>query len=525
MSAIAKWRLECESVGVRNLEQSASNLNRAASADVGWNLQASYRDLPDLLHQSVEPAKVPNPELVVVNQPLAAELGLHFEECSPVELAEVFAGQTLPDGSQPFAQAYAGHQFGGFTMLGDGRAVMIGEQRTPDRRLLDLQFKGSGATPFSRRGDGKAALGPMLREYIIAEAMSALGIPTSRSLAVVKTGETIYRETMLKGAILTRVAASHLRVGTFQYVAARQDNEALRALADYAIARHFPNVAEQHESASRVGSEAAKYLDFLRDVIDRQASLVAKWQLVGFIHGVMNTDNVTISGETIDYGPCAFMDAYHPATVFSSIDHGGRYAYQNQPPITLWNLARFAETLLPLIDSNQEKAIELATETLNTFTEIFEAYWLAGMRSKLGLASEVSGDESLVRRLLDWMHQNEADYTNTFDDLACGRMDANALYELADFRNWKQDWEQRLAIENSDPTIAQALMQSVSPAVIPRNHRVEEALTAATSANEDLTPLQDLMSVLSKPYQRSNLAKSYQTPPPAGTCYRTFCGT
>src|SRR4051794_10571786 len=341
---------------------------------VGWRFENTYSRLPDDLFTAVNPAKVPEARLSVLNHRLAGELGLDLAALSPDAAAALFAGQVLPVGSRPIAQAYAGHQFGGFTMLGDGRAILLGEHRTPDGRLVDIQFKGSGRTRFSRGGDGKAALGPMLREYIISEAMAALGIPTTRSLAVVTTGERVYRERPLRGAILTRVAASHIRVGTFEY-AARRDESTLRALADYAIDRHYPELAE----APR------KYLEFFRAVADRQAALIARWQHVGFIHGVMNTDNVAISGETIDYGPCAFMNAYDPGTVFSSIDRGGRYAYGNQSAIAQWNLARFAEALLPLLDADQEKAVASAMEVLNEFPAVFERYWLAGMRKKLGL--------------------------------------------------------------------------------------------------------------------------------------------
>lgn len=375
---------------------------------VGWRFNNTYTRLPEMLFAPAMPAKVRDPQLVLLNHPLAAELGLHLEVLSTIDAACLFAGQMLPAGSQPIAQAYAGHQFGGFTMLGDGRAILLGEHRTPAGQLVDIQFKGSGQTPFSRRGDGRAALGPMLREYLISEAMAALGIATTRSLAVVTTGEPVYRQTVQRGAVLTRVAASHLRVGTFQYVAARQDVAHLQTLADYAIARHYPEVA----------SVPQKYLAFFRAVADRQAKLVAQWQLVGFIHGVMNTDNMAISGETIDYGPCAFMNTYDPATVFSSIDHGGRYAYGNQPRIAQWNLARFAETLLPLLDPQRERAIALASEVLEAYPGLYEQYWLAGMRRKLGLQTSDAEDQELIQSLLDWMQRTQADFTNTFRDLA-----------------------------------------------------------------------------------------------------------
>ena len=326
----------------------------AGDGAIGWRFDNTYARLPDVLFAPAKPAAVREPRVSILNHRLADELGLDLGAMSPEAAAALFAGQDLPAGSRPIAQAYAGHQFGGFTMLGDGRAILLGEHRTPSGRLVDIQLKGAGRTRFSRGGDGRAALGPMLREYIISEAMAALGIPTTRSLAVVTTGEPVYRESVRRGAILTRVAASHIRVGTFEYLAARRDEPTLRALADYAIDRHYPELADAPQ----------KYLEFFRAVADRQASLIARWQLVGFIHGVMNTDNMAISGETIDYGPCAFMNAYDPDTVFSSIDHAGRYAYGNQPAIAQWNLARFAETLLPLLDPDQEKAVAVATEVL-----------------------------------------------------------------------------------------------------------------------------------------------------------------
>ncbi|MBC8113440.1 MAG: YdiU family protein, partial [Candidatus Saccharimonas sp.] len=349
--------------------------SEADTNSVGWRFDNTYTRLPDVLFAAAKPVTVREPRASILNHRLATELGLNLGMISPEAAADLFAGQELPAGCQPIAQAYAGHQYGGFTMLGDGRAILLGEHRTPSGQLVDIQLKGAGQTPFSRRGDGRAALGPMLREYVISEAMSALGIPTTRSLAVVTTGEQVYRTTALRGAILTRVAASHIRVGTFEYLAALQDMSNVQVLADYTIARHYPNLVD----APR------KYLEFFRAVSDRQASLIAQWQLVGFIHGVMNTDNMAISGETIDYGPCAFMNAYRPDTVFSSIDHAGRYAYGNQSKIAQWNLARFGETLLPFLDSDQEKAIATAMEILDEYSVRFEQYWLAGMRKKLGL--------------------------------------------------------------------------------------------------------------------------------------------
>jgi uncharacterized protein YdiU (UPF0061 family) len=450
----------------------------------------------------------------ILNYRLADELGLDLGSLAPEAAAALFAGQELPDGSQPIAQAYAGHQFGGFTMLGDGRAILLGEHRTASGRLVDIQFKGAGQTRFSRRGDGRAALGPMLREYVISEAMSALGIPTTRSLAVVTTGAPVYRASELKGAILTRVAASHIRVGTFEYLATRQDEAHLRLLADYTIDRHYPELAD----APR------KYLEFFRAVMDRQASLIARWQLVGFIHGVMNTDNMALSGETIDYGPCAFMNTYRPDTVFSSIDHAGRYAYGNQPAIAHWNLARFAETLLPLLDADQEKAIAIALEALGEYPALFKSYWLTGMRHKLGLQTAEADDAELIRSLLDWMQKSQADYTNTFRELSSETPPAGARYQDLDFRAWYSRWQLRLSRDGRPHTSAYAAMRSVNPAVIPRNHRVEEALSAAED-HDDLSLLHRLLAALASPYEaRADLAP-YLEPPADDRTYRTFCGT
>ncbi|WP_435008012.1 protein adenylyltransferase SelO [Tundrisphaera lichenicola] len=484
-----------------------------ASADasnlVGWRFDNTYARLSETLFIPVSPAKVRQPRVSVLNHRLARELGLDLSVLSPEEAAALFAGQELPAGSLPIAQAYAGHQYGGFTMLGDGRAILLGEHRTPSGKLVDIQFKGSGRTRFSRGGDGLAALGPMLREYIISEAMAALGIPTTGSLAVVTTGEKVYRESLRRGAILTRVAASHIRVGTFEY-AARREDPALKELADYAIARHYPELVEVPE----------KYLEFLRAVADRQASLVARWQHVGFIHGVMNTDNVAISGETIDYGPCAFMNAYDPGTVFSSIDSGGRYAYGNQPNIVQWNLARLAETLLPLIDSEPEKAIEKATEILEGFPAVYERYWLAGMRKKLGIETEEARDVELVKSLLNWMQKARADFTNTFRDLSAGEVLAGGRYGDADFQTWHARWQERIGGDGA----AYALMRSVNPAVIPRNHRVEEALSAAEE-HDDLSVMHRLLEALASPYEAREGFDEYREPPADEGGYRTFCGT
>lgn len=486
----------------------------AVNHHTGWQFDNTYSRLPDVLFASATPAKVQAPRVTILNHRLAAELGLNFKGLSLEAAADLFAGQALPDSCQPIAQAYAGHQYGGFTMLGDGRAILLGEHRTPSGQLVDIQLKGPGQTPYSRRGDGRAALGPMLREYVISEAMAALGIPTTRSLAVVTTGEPVYRATVLKGAVLTRVAASHIRVGTFQYLAARQDIPNLRVLADYAIDRHYPNLAD----APR------KYLAFFRAVMERQAALVAQWQAVGFIHGVMNTDNMAISGETIDYGPCAFMNAYDPDTVFSSIDHAGRYAYGNQPRIAHWNLARLVEALLPLLDSNEEQAIALATEALHEFPALFERYWLAGMRKKLGLETEEADDLELIQSLLDWMHQSRVDFTRTFRDLSSGEVLDCDPYQDPDFLRWHSRWRHRLRHEGRSATVIDAAMRSVNPAVIPRNHRVEEALAAAAD-RDDLSVLLQLLTVLASPYDAEADTSPYRDPPADDANYRTFCGT
>ncbi len=492
----------------------ASTSSVADKNNVGWRFDNTYARLPGVLFAPARPAAVRAPRVAILNHRLADELGLDLGALSPEAAAALFAGQNLPGGSRPIAQAYAGHQFGGFTMLGDGRAILLGEHRTPSGRLVDVQLKGAGRTRFSRGGDGLAALGPMLREYVISEAMAALGIPTTRSLAVVTTGEPVYRESLRKGAILTRVAASHIRVGTFEFLAARGDEPTLRALADYAIERHYPELVD----APR------KYLEFLRAVADRQAALVARWQLVGFIHGVMNTDNMAVSGETIDYGPCAFMNAYRPDTVFSSIDHAGRYAYGNQPVVAQWNLARFAETLLPLVDPDQEKAVGVASEVLGEYPTLFEDYWLAGMRQKLGLQTGAAGDVELIRSLLDWMQKSQADFTNTFRDLSAEGPPTGDRYRDPDFRAWYARWQHRLGGDGRPSSSTFAVMQTVNPAVIPRNQRVEEALSAAEDG-DDLSAVHQLLAALASPYEaRADTAK-YRDAPPDDCNYRTFCGT
>ena len=489
--------------------------NRQNRTDAGWRFDNSYARLPQAFYSRLNPVPVPTPKLVVFNEALAQDLGLRPDVLKGDEGAAVFAGNRLPEGAEPLAQAYAGHQFGYFTMLGDGRAILLGEQITMQGERFDIQYKGSGRTPFSRNGDGRAALGPMLREYIISEALHALGIPTTRSLAVVTTGEQVFRETALQGAILTRTAASHIRVGTFQYAAARGKPDEVKALADYTIRRHFPDLA----------TDGNPYLAMLGAVKERQASLVARWLLVGFIHGVMNTDNMALCGETIDYGPCAFMDAYDPNTVFSSIDHHGRYAYGRQPQIAQWNLARFAETLLPLIHENQKEAVSVANQAITGFTDTFRRYWLAGMRAKLGLLNQEVDDGTLVKDLMDCMHRYGADFTNTFRDLASGSLPEASVFQTPDFKQWFERWQSRLKRQPDSWEASRRLMNTHNPAIIPRNHRVEEALEAAVE-RDDLTVMHKLLDYLSRPFQDPPEQAGYHLPaPPSAQPYRTFCGT
>jgi uncharacterized protein YdiU (UPF0061 family) len=484
------------------------------SKETGWNLDNSYARLPKLFFSSINPTPVRSPKLIILNNQLATSLGLNIQALQSEDGVAMLAGNQIPEGASPLAQAYAGHQFGHFNMLGDGRAVLLGEQIPPQGERIDIQLKGSGRTPYSRGGDGRAALGPMLREYIISEAMHALGIPTTRSLAVVTTGESVIRETELPGAIMTRVAASHLRVGTFQYAAKFGTVEELRILADYTLKRHFPDVE----------ADESRYLSLLQEVIKRQAVLIAKWQLVGFIHGVMNTDNMTISGETIDYGPCAFMDVYDPATVFSSIDRQGRYAYGNQPPIAGWNLARFAETLLPLLNDNEEQAIKLAEDAISNFGELYHSNWLAGMRAKLGIFNEEKQDESLIEGLLSMMEKYRADYTNTFRALTFDRHEDTVLLGTPEFTQWHELWQARLGRQPESKASSNQLMQNSNPALIPRNHRVEAALEAAVE-QEDYSVMERLLDVLSNPYAHAAEQAEYCTLPASTTPYRTFCGT
>jgi uncharacterized protein YdiU (UPF0061 family) len=499
----------------------------------GWRLEHTYTELPPIFYSDAAPTPVREPRMVVFNRPLAEALGLDAESLTGPQGAEILGGNVLPDGARPIAQAYAGHQFGHFTGLGDGRAILLGEQITPAGERFDIQLKGPGKSRYSRRGDGRAALGPMLREYLISEAMYALGIPTTRSLAVVATGEPVYRETVLQGAVLTRVAASHIRVGTMQWAAAH-DAAATRALADYTIARHYPDLAPDLApglapdfapglAASDLAAAPDRYLALFEAIVKRQALLITRWQLVGFIHGVMNTDNMALSGETIDYGPCAFMDAYDPATVFSSIDQGGRYAYGNQPPIAQWNLARLAEAMLPLFDENGERAVQRATEVLNRFQQLFEEQWLDGMRAKLGLFTREPEDEALVNDLLALMRAESADFTNTFRSLTLRLVSPETAGIAAAFEPWLRRWEARRERQPQSSTEAGCLMRRSNPAFIPRNHRVEEALAAANDG--DLSVMHRLLDVLASPFDYERKSPEYTESGTKDPKYRTFCGT
>ncbi len=475
----------------------------------GIYLMSGYSGLPEHFFARQDPVPVEEPRLIEINRPLAAELGLGLSGLDDEHLAALFSGNALPPGATPIAAAYAGHQFGYFVpQLGDGRAILLGEVRDANGMPRELQLKGSGRTPFSRNGDGRAAMGPVLREYLVSEAMAALGIPTTRSLAAVATGEPVYRDTALPGAILTRVAASHVRVGTFQYFAARGDVEATRRLADYVIDRHYPDAK----------AAARPIAALLRAVTERQAILIAEWLHVGFIHGVMNTDNMAVSGETIDYGPCAFMDAYDPAAVFSSIDGRGRYAYANQVNAAGWNLARFAETLLPLIDPVAERAVELATEAISIFAPRCARHWLEGMRRKIGLESAEETDLGLVEALLSAMHRSAADFTLSFRRLGDGIV-PNGCHD------WAQDWRARLARDPQTPKQRARAMRRVNPAYIPRNHRIERVIAAAT-ADADFAPFHELRRVLADPFEERAGLEAYMNPPlPEERVLQTFCGT
>jgi uncharacterized protein YdiU (UPF0061 family) len=505
----------------------------------GWEFSNSYAALPARFFARVDPVAVADPRLIKFNGTLASELGLEWQALDEATLAAIFAGNVVAVGADPIATAYAGHQFGQFVpQLGDGRALLLGEVIGRDGRRRDIQLKGSGRTPFSRSGDGRAALGPVLREYLVSESMHSLGIATTRSLAAVTTGEPVFRSARLPGAVVTRVAASHVRVGTFEYFAARGDVEAVRRLADYVIERHYPEL------------ESRPYVELLAAVVRRQAALIAGWMGVGFIHGVMNTDNTAISGETIDFGPCAFMDGYDPATVFSSIDSHGRYAYGNQPAMAQWNMARFAETLLTLIDpDDMQRAVDVASPVVDSFREHFEACWIAGLRRKLGLATSEEGDPALVGELLDLMLRTGADYTLTFRRLceaaatttavgaaaagadgAAGAATAAAGESLGaappvELAQWIAAWRSRLERDPQSPGDRARAMRMANPAYIPRNHRVEAVLAAATE-RADFGPFEEMLQVLSRPYEEQPGRESYRAPPlPSERVLQTFCGT
>jgi uncharacterized protein YdiU (UPF0061 family) len=482
----------------------------------------SYSRLPEHFFARLDPTPVAKPRLIVLNRPLAQDLGLDIDAVDGEALAQIFGGNIIPSGAEPISTAYAGHQFGGFVpQLGDGRAILLGEvvDRSGVRR--DIQLKGAGRTPFSRRGDGRAALGPVLREYLVSEAMHALGIPTTRALAAVTTGERVFRETPLPGAILTRVAASHIRVGTFEYFAARGDGEAIRRLADHVLDRHYPGAMDAERP----------YLALLQAVARRQAALVARWMQVGFVHGVMNTDNMAVSGETIDFGPCAFIEEYDPAAVFSSIDELGRYAFGNQARAAQWNIAQLAQALLPLIDADPERAIELAQAVITAFPTWYESDWIAGMRSKLGFGLAQDGDLELIGALLDAMHANQADFTLTFRRLCDAAVDGDdagprALFDdPGAYDRWAALWRSRLRTEPGSPAQRAQAMRRVNPAVIPRNHRVQQALSAAVE-REDFAPFFELLAVLSRPYEEQGAYLAYAAPAQRDErVLQTFCGT
>ncbi len=483
--------------------------SQPAAHHAGWRFDNSYARLSESFHSRVNPTPVAAPRLVLLNHRLAHSLGLDPAALSGLGAAAYFTGNQIFLGAEPIAQAYAGHQFGNLARLGDGRAILLGEHRTPAGERFDLQLKGAGRTAYSRGGDGRAALGPMLREYLISEAMHGLGIPTTRSLAVASTGEPVQREQPLPGAVLTRVAASHIRVGTFAYFAALGDTNSLRVLADYTLLRHFPDRVQSEHPA----------LGLLEEVIERQASLIAHWLRVGFVHGVMNTDNMALSGETIDYGPCAFIDAYDPAAVFSSIDHHGRYSFGQQPRIAAWNLARLAEALLPILHPEPDTALACANEALESFSARFQHHWLAALRGKLGLFTAEPEDAAIAEELLRWMHETRADHTHTFRNLK-----PNAHWENSAFTAWHRRWAERLARQPQPWPEVVRLMHAHNPAVIPRNHEVEAALAAATA--NDLAPLERLLAALARPYEEADQPDGLLNPPPPGTpACRTFCGT
>lgn len=481
-----------------------------------FNFDNTYLTLPGELFTVCSPTPVSQPQLVTFNDSLATELGLSTDNQTPDELAAIFSGNVLPEGAASLAQAYSGHQFGHFARLGDGRALLMGEQITPDGRRFDLQLKGSGPTPYSRRGDGRATLSAMLREYLISEAMHALGIPTTRSLAVVVTGEPVYREQVQPGAVLTRVAASHIRVGTFEHISQFSSVETLKVFTDYVIKRHYPELLEDENSA----------LSLLIKVMEKQVDLIVNWMRVGFIHGVMNTDNMAVSGETIDYGPCAFMNAYKPETVFSSIDTGGRYAFGNQPQMALWNLTRLAESLLSLIDMDINKAIAKAENVLNSFQNLFEQKYNKMLAAKIGIEHTDESDILLLNNLLGWMYERNADYSNTFVRLMYPEIIQDKIYSEEAFVKWENDWKLRLQQKGITGEAALKLMQQTNPVYIPRNHKVEEVLAQITETGK-LADFKKFINMLSAPYTTSDFDAAFMQAPAVADelIYKTYCGT
>ena len=477
-----------------------------------FNFDNTYQTLAPELFSESKPTPVQTPQLVLFNNALASELDIVLIDNNTTTLAALLSGNIIADGAACLAQAYGGHQFGHFNMLGDGRAILLGEQVTTAGLRFDIQLKGSGITPYSRRGDGRATLSAMLREYLISECMFALNIPTSRSLAVVATGEAVYREQVQQGAVLTRVAASHIRVGTFEYVNRFCTPQTLRDFTNYVAKRHFPETLLDENVA----------ISLLTKVLDKQIDLIVNWMRVGFIHGVMNTDNMTISGETIDYGPCAFINAYNPSTVFSSIDTGGRYAFGNQPTMALWNLTRLAESLLPLIDNDTSVAIKKAEAVLNTFQPIFEERYMTMMAQKFGIVNVQESDKKMIETLLNWMYVNNVDYTNTFVRLMYPHFITTDIYQHADFLNWEKVWKERMA---SEPNWLQT-MQQFNPIYIPRNHQVEAALQQVTETGE-ISAFEKLLNRLSEPYSATNPDFEFMAPPAFSddASYKTYCGT
>lgn len=488
----------------------------ALTDKIGWNFDNTYSHLPELLMTKINPIPVKNPSLILLNDNLAKQLDLNFTSQDKSYLSSLFSGNVLPHGSDCIAQAYAGHQFGHFTMLGDGRAVLLGEHLTNEKKRFDIQFKGSGRTPYSRNGDGRAALGPMLREYIISEAMNGLDIPTTRSLALVTTGEEIIREHKSQAAILTRVASSHIRVGTFQYLATKNNIKALKNLVHYTYARHYDNKIANNNIA----------IEILNGLIDKQISLVVNWMRVGFIHGVLNTDNVSLSGETIDYGPCAFLEHYDPNTVFSSIDHQGRYSFTNQEIICHWNVSRFAETLIPILADDEKDAINIGTNIINQFSDKFKSQWRIMMKKKLGFNNDFPEDEKLIKKILSWMEDTKSDYTNTFIYLMDNNFSRDNIYKSESFLNLHEEWKKRIQKNKKNENNYLDIMKKSNPLVIPRNHTVEEAINNVCS-NNDYSKFNGLLKIIKNPYEDIKNANYFQSPASLAYTqnYKTYCGT